>query len=177
MAGSTPASPIVEAGGIAVAPGRVRHESLGGEAWRRFRRHRLALVSAGILIVMVLMGLTGSWWAAAMLPAALLIAFAFGAVGMAVTTYMRSIQDLDMVQVAVLPMFLFSGTFYGLDVYPRWLQIAVECLPLNQGIELLRGLNAGVLTGSMIGNVAYFAAMAAVGVTIAARRLDKLLLR
>ena len=91
---------------------------------------------------MVLMGLTGSWWAAAMLPAALLIAFAFGAIGMAVTTYMRSIQDLDMVQVAVLPMFLFSGTFYSLSVYPAWLRIVVECLPLNQGIQLLRGLNA-----------------------------------
>jgi lipooligosaccharide transport system permease protein len=126
---------------------------------------------------MVVMGLTGSWWAAAMLPAALLIAFAFGALGMAVTTFMRTIQDLDMIQVVVLPMFLFSGTFYGLGVYPRWLQIVIECLPLNQGIELLRGLNAGVLTASMIGNVAYFVAMAAVGVTIAARRLDKLLLR
>jgi peptide/nickel transport system permease protein len=53
MAGSTPASPIVEAGGIVVAPMRVRHESLAREAWRRFRRHRLALVSAGILLVMI----------------------------------------------------------------------------------------------------------------------------
>jgi peptide/nickel transport system permease protein len=53
MAGSTPASPIAEAGGIVVAPARVRHESLARESWRRFRRHRLALVSAGILIIMV----------------------------------------------------------------------------------------------------------------------------
>ena len=147
--------------------------AIGEIAWALIRG---GLYSAGFMVVMVVMGLTGSWWAAAMLPAALLIAFAFGALGMAVTTYMRTIQDLDMIQVAVLPMFLFSGTFYGLGVYPRWLQIAIECLPLNQGIELLRGLNAGVLTASMIGNVAYFVAMAAVGVTITARRLDKLLL-
>ena len=60
MAGSTPASPIVEAGGIAAAPGRVRHETLGREAWRRFRRHRLALVSAGILIAMVLILVFGT---------------------------------------------------------------------------------------------------------------------
>jgi lipooligosaccharide transport system permease protein len=148
--------------------------AIGEIAWALIRG---GLYSAGFMVVMVVMGLTGSWWAAAMLPAALLIAFAFAALGMAVTTYMRTIQDLDMIQVAVLPMFLFSGTFYGLDVYPRWLQIAIECLPLNQGIELLRGLNAGALTAAMIGNVAYFAAMAAVGVTITARRLDRLLLR
>src|ERR1700744_285912 len=54
MAGSTPASPIAETGGIAVAPLRTRHESLARAAWRRVRRHRLALVSAGILAVMVL---------------------------------------------------------------------------------------------------------------------------
>jgi peptide/nickel transport system permease protein len=60
MAGSTPASPIVEAGGIAAAPRRVRHETLGREAWRRFRRHRLALLSAGILIAMVLILVFGT---------------------------------------------------------------------------------------------------------------------
>jgi peptide/nickel transport system permease protein len=54
MAGSTPASPIVEAGGIAVAAPRRRHGSLAREAWRRFRRHRLALVSVGVLTVMIL---------------------------------------------------------------------------------------------------------------------------
>ena len=47
---------------------------------------------------MLAMGLIASWWAVLMLPAALLIAFAFGAVGMAVTSYMKSWQDLDLVQ-------------------------------------------------------------------------------
>jgi peptide/nickel transport system permease protein len=52
MAGSTPASPTAE---LAVGPIAVRAQgpSLGREAWRRFRRHRLAVVSAGVLIVMV----------------------------------------------------------------------------------------------------------------------------
>jgi peptide/nickel transport system permease protein len=52
MAGLIPASPIAEPA-IAVAAARVRHETLAREAWRRFRRHRLALVSAGILGVMI----------------------------------------------------------------------------------------------------------------------------
>jgi peptide/nickel transport system permease protein len=61
MAGSTPASPIVEAGGIVAAPLlRTGHESLAREAWRRFRRHRLALVSAGILGLMIFVVIFGT---------------------------------------------------------------------------------------------------------------------
>jgi lipooligosaccharide transport system permease protein len=148
--------------------------AVGEIAWALFRG---GLYGAGFLAVMGMLGLAGSWWAVLMLPACLLIAFAFGAVGMAVTSFMKSWQDLDLVQVAVLPMFLFSGTFYSLSVYPTWLRIAVECLPLQHGIALLRGLNAGVLDWAMVGHAAYFAVMAAVGVVVAARRLDVLLLR
>src|SRR5271155_10487 len=58
MAGSTPASPTAELALGAVAV-RARRTSLGREAWRRFRRHRLALVSTGILAVMILVLLLG----------------------------------------------------------------------------------------------------------------------
>jgi lipooligosaccharide transport system permease protein len=137
---------------------------------------RGGMYSAGFMLVMLFMGLMPSWWAVLMLPAALLIAFAFGAVGMAVTSYMKSFQDLDLVQLAVLPMFLFSGTFYSLSVYPAWLRVVVQCLPLQHGIALLRGLNAGVLSVGMLGHAAYFVAMAAVGLIVTARRLGTLLL-
>jgi lipooligosaccharide transport system permease protein len=148
--------------------------AIGEISWALIRG---GLYSAGFLAVMVVMGLTASWWAVLLLPAALLIAFGFAAVGMAATSYMRGIQDLDLIQVATLPLFLFSGTFYGLSVYPRWLQIVVECLPLQHGIELMRDLNAGVFTLGMLGHLAYFVVMAAVGLLFAARRLDVLLLR
>jgi peptide/nickel transport system permease protein len=61
MAGSTRASPIADAPplGAAVEVVRGRRASLGTEAWRRFRRHRLALVSAGILVLMILALLFG----------------------------------------------------------------------------------------------------------------------
>jgi lipooligosaccharide transport system permease protein len=147
--------------------------AIGEISWALLRG---GLYSFGFLVVMSVMGLTGSWWALAMLPAALLIAFGFAAVGMAATTFMKGFQDLDYIQIATLPMFLFSGTFYGLSVYPRWLQIVVECLPLQHGVALLRDLNAGVIDIGLLGHVAYFLVMAGTGLWIAARRLDKLLL-
>ena len=148
--------------------------AIGEISWALIRG---GMYSAGFLVVMLVMGLTASAWAVLLLPAALLIAFGFAAVGMAATSFMRGIQDLDLVQVATLPLFLFSGTFYSLSVYPRWLQIVVECLPLQHGIELLRGINAGVFDLGMLGHATYFLGMAAVGLVIAARRLDVLLLR
>jgi lipooligosaccharide transport system permease protein len=81
------------------------------------------------------------------------------------------------VQVAVLPMFLFSGTFFSLSVYPAWLRIVIECLPLHHGIELLRSLNAGVFDWSVLGHTVYFVIMAGFGLILTARRLQTLLLR
>ena len=122
------------------------------------------------------MGLIFSPWAVLALPAALLVAFAFAAVGMAATTFMRSWQDFDLVQLAVLPLFLFSTTFYPLSVYPGWLQTVVTWTPLYHAIELMRGLTLGVVGWGMLGHVAYFAVLAAAGTVVAARRLGKLLL-
>ena len=147
--------------------------AIGEISWALIRG---GLYSVGFLIVMVAMGLTASAWAVLLLPAALLIALGFAAVGMAVTSYMKTIQQLDLVQTATLPLFLFSGTFYSLSVYPAWLRIVVECLPLQHGIALLRGLNAGAIDWSLAGHAAYFVGMAAVGLIATARRLDVLLL-
>ena len=121
-------------------------------------------------------GLLVSPWTLLALPAALLVAFAFAAVGMAATSFMRSWQDFDLVTLAVLPMFLFSTTFYPLSVYPRWLQIVVECLPLYHAVELMRGLTTGAVHVGMFGHLGYFVVMTVVGVAVAARRLDALLL-
>lgn len=55
MAGLTPASPTVDAAALPVpARARARHVTPWSEAWRRFRRHRLAVVSTGVLLLMIL---------------------------------------------------------------------------------------------------------------------------
>jgi lipooligosaccharide transport system permease protein len=148
--------------------------AIGEISWALIRG---GLYSAGFLLVMVVMGLTASPWAVLLLPAALLIALGFAAVGMACTTFMKGVQQLDLVEVAILPLFLFSGTFYSLSVYPTWLRIIIECLPLHHGIALLRALNAGAIDWSLVGHASYFVVMAAVGLVVTARRLDVLLLR
>jgi len=54
MAGSTHASPTVDVAGAAPAKARARHVTPWTEAWRRFRRHHLAVASAAALLTMIL---------------------------------------------------------------------------------------------------------------------------
>jgi lipooligosaccharide transport system permease protein len=147
--------------------------AIGEISWALVRG---GVYAVGFLTVISIFGLVGSAWAILALPAVLLVALAFGAVGMACTTFMRSWQDFDLVQLVLLPLFLFSATFYPLDVYPAGLQVVVRISPLYQAVELMRSLTAGVLEWSLLGNVAYFLVMAVAGLTIAGRRLGKLLL-
>jgi lipooligosaccharide transport system permease protein len=149
--------------------------AVGEIAWAQLRG---TLYSATFLLVMLVMGLIGSWWAVLALPATILIGLAFAAVGMACTSYMRSWQDFEFVQLAILPMFLFSTTFYPLSVYPRPLQLVVQVTPLYQGIELIRPLTTGAGIGvGLIGHALYFVVLAAIGLTVTARRLERLLLK
>jgi lipooligosaccharide transport system permease protein len=138
---------------------------------------RGATYSAAFLVVMGVLGLLGSWWALLALPAAILIGFAFASVGLAATTFLRGWQDFEFVQLALLPLFLFSTTFYPLSTYPGALQVVVQCTPLYHGIELVRGLVTGDVRWSLLGSAAYLAALGLAGLAVGARRLSLLLLK
>jgi lipooligosaccharide transport system permease protein len=138
---------------------------------------RGAVYAAVFVVMMAALDDVHSWWAVLALPAAVLIGFAFAAVGMAATTYMRGWTDFDLVQLVLLPLFLFSTTFYPLSIYPRWLQLVVECTPLYQGVSLVRALTLGYVGLAAVGHVVYLAVMAAVGVAVSGRRIRVLLLR
>jgi len=147
--------------------------AVGEISWSLIRG---GIYAAGFLAVMAALGLIASPWALLALPAALLVAFGFAAVGMGAATLLRSWQDFDLILLVQMPMFLFSTTFFPITVYPEPIRIAVECLPLYHGIELMRDLTSGVVTWGILGHVAYFAIMVALGGWFAARRLGTLLL-
>ncbi len=131
--------------------------------------------SGVFLLTMALLGLVSSPWAVLGLPAAALIGFAFAGAGMAATTWMRSFVDFDYVNLALIPLFLFSGTFFPLSQYPTGVQWIVRCTPLYQGVALERALVFGHLEPVLLVHVAYLATMGVVGIRIASRRLGLLL--
>jgi lipooligosaccharide transport system permease protein len=147
--------------------------ALGELTWSLMRGSVYAIA---FLLVMTGLGYALTPWVALCYPAAFLVSFAFAGVGMAATSYMRGWQDFDKVSLAIIPLFLFSATFYPLTVYPAWLQAVVRCTPLYQGVALIRGLDAGLFTWSLLGHALYLLALGLVGLTVTARRLAILLL-
>jgi lipooligosaccharide transport system permease protein len=148
--------------------------ALGEVSWALIRG---GLYGSAFLIVMLALRLLHSPWAVLALPTALLIGFAFAATGMAATTFMRSWQHFEFVTLVTLPMFLFSTTFYPLSVYPRPIQILVECTPLYQGVALMRGLTLGAVGPALLWHVAYLAVMGVAGLYVASFRISHLLLK
>ncbi|HET6213504.1 MAG TPA: ABC transporter permease, partial [Micromonosporaceae bacterium] len=148
--------------------------ALGELMWAMARG---SLYAAAFLAIMVGMGLTTAGWALAAFPAALLVGFSFGGLGMALSTFMRSWQDFDLMAVAQLALFLFSGTFAPVQAYPAVLRVLVEATPLYHGVELIRGLTTGAVHPSLFGHAAYLAAMTAIGLAVAGRRMGRLLLK
>ncbi len=155
-------------------PVGVEDATLGEVVWAIGRG---SLYSVGFVVVMLALGLVASPWAILAVPAAILVGFAFAALGAAVTTFVRQWQDLDTVQLALQPMFLFSATFFPVTVYPPALRLVVEWTPLYRGIDLIRGLTTGAVGPVLLGDAAYLFVMGAIGVTIAALRLRSRLLK
>ena len=63
-------------------------------------------------------GLNLAWTAILALPAVLLIAFGFASLGMGITSYLKTFQQMDWIHFVLLPMFLFSATFYPITSTP-----------------------------------------------------------
>jgi lipooligosaccharide transport system permease protein len=155
-------------------PMRARDIALGEVTWALIRG---GMYACAFMVIMLAMGLVHSVWAVLDVPVALLIGFAFAATGLAGTTYMRSWQHFEFVMLATLPMFLFSGSFYPLSVYPAGLRVVVQCTPLYQGVALLRGLTLGAVNPAMLLHVLYLVVMGLAGLAIATRRIGHLLLK
>jgi lipooligosaccharide transport system permease protein len=136
---------------------------------------RSTIGTSAFFTVIWAMGLSPSPWGVLAVPASVLIAFGFAGAGLGLTTYMRSFMDFDYVQVAIVPLFLFSGTFFPIDEYPPVLGWIVRLSPLYQGVAIERALLLGAVTPVVVLQAAYLVAMGLGGMRIASRRLRPML--
>jgi lipooligosaccharide transport system permease protein len=148
--------------------------ALGEVTWALLRGTAYAVA---FIAIMVLLGLVVSPWAVLALPAAMLIGFTFAALGTATATFVRNWQDFDLVLIVLIPLFLFSGTFYPISLYPSWLQMIVQLTPLYHGVDLLRGLTTGSIGPWLLLDIGYLVVLALAGLLLATARLERLLLK
>jgi lipooligosaccharide transport system permease protein len=167
--------------GVLATPMRVADIALGEMLWAMTR----GSLYATIFIVVVLTSglLTGtpmilSPWALLALPAAVLSAACFCSIAICATTFVRKIQDFDTVTgLGILPMFLFSGTFFPVSRLPDFVQWLVAFTPLYNAIEILRALTTGRVGWSILGHIIYLVIVGVAAFTFAMRRLERTLIR
>jgi lipooligosaccharide transport system permease protein len=78
---------------------------------------------------------------------------------------------------ALLPIFLFSGTFFPIERLPDWLEPIAWATPLWHGVSLCRDLSTGDVEAlPTLGHIAYLTAFTLVGSALAVRLISRKLL-
>lgn len=157
--------------GVVATPVRVVELVVGVIAWTGVR---ILLATSVFAIVVAVAGVFGSPLAVLTPLAALLCGLAFAAVLMAISAGTDSEQWLPAIfRFGIVPLFLFSGTFFPIEQLPDWIEPLAWATPLWHGVELTRDLATGdVETGATVLHVAYLVTLTAVGTAIAARACD-----
>jgi lipooligosaccharide transport system permease protein len=130
---------------------------------------RLMTSTAAFIVVMELFGVIAGWWAFAVWPAALLTGMAFAAPIAAWTVTLRHYTQVNsFFRFVLMPMYMFSGTFFALGQLPQAVQLIADVLPLTQGVALCRSLSLGTATlPAAAGRTAYLLLFVVGGLLVA----------
>ena len=144
-----------------------------------FVAFRVFSVASVYLVVMSLFGVVGSWLALAAVPAALLTGMAFAAPIFAFAAWHENDAGFAALErFVIVPLFLFSGTFFPVSQLPDAIEWVAYVTPLWHGVELCRSLVTGTAQlWVSLGHVGYLALWVGAGVVAAhavfVRRLEK----
>lgn len=132
---------------------------------------RVGMVSVIFLGAMVAFGAPHSVEVAAAVPVAVLTGMSMAVPAAAFTATRDSDQSLiSIFRFLVMPMFLFSGTFFPLTQLPGWIRPLAYITPLWHGVALCRALSLGDASlPASLGHVGYLLAVVLVGVLVARR--------
>ncbi len=167
--------------GILATPMRVPDIAFGEMLWALARG---TVYAGAFLVVVLLIGETVgpkmilSPWAVLALPAAVIVAAAFSAMALCIASFARKIQDFDIVMgLIVMPMFLFSGTFFPVIQLPTEVQPLIQIVPLYHGVAVLRQLTTGSVSLTIFAHLFYLVLLGCVAFAIAMRRLERTLIK
>ncbi len=136
-----------------------------------FMTMRIAVNATVFTVFMWAFGATRSAWVVLAWPAAVLTGLAFAApIAAWAVTLKKETSFAYLLRFGMMPLMLFSGTFFPLSQLPGWLRLIAYATPLSHGVALCRALSLGRvdLLGAL-GDVAYLAALASIGIWAGAR--------
>jgi len=139
---------------------------IGHLAWIALR---LLMVTTIYLLVMAAFGTVHSALAVLAIPVGILTGMAFAApIAAFAATQLNDTAFTTIYRLGLIPLFLFSGTFFPIGQLPGWLQPVAQATPLYHGVALCRGLALGHLAaGPAAAHLAYLVVVSALGFAVA----------
>lgn len=132
---------------------------------------RITLNALIFVVIMSAFGAPRSLWVILALPCAVLTGVAFAAPIAAWAVTLKNEMPFNVVfRFGMIPLMLFSGTFFPLSQLPGWLRPLAYATPLWHGVALCRSLSLGRpdVLGDL-GHVLYLAVLAGAGIWAGAR--------
>ena len=136
-----------------------------------FTTLRLVMNCSIFMAVMAAFGAIQSPWVLAALPVAVLTGLAFAAPIEAWAVTRNKDQSFALIfRFGMIPLFLFSGTFFPISQLPAWIRPVAYVTPLWHGVALCRSLSLGTadLGGALV-HVGYLAVVVAAGIVAGQR--------
>ena len=132
---------------------------------------RVLTASSAYLLVVTLFGAVNSWLGLLAIPVAVVIGTAFS---MPMAAYASAVEHdhsfPPIFRFLIVPMFLFSGTFFPVSQMPLLFELLAYVTPIWHGVELCRGLMLGTIDVlPAVGHLAYLLAWSIGGFLLARR--------
>ena len=146
-------------------PLRVRDVVLGHQAYFAFR---LFLTAAIYLVVITAFGAVESPLGILAIPVTVLVGLSFaGPIAAWAAHAQNEASFVAIFRFVILPMFLFSGTFFPISSLPTPLEVIAWLTPLWHGVTLCRDLTLGTVGWGDLGHLAYLLAFVTAGLLAA----------
>ena len=139
---------------------------------------KAVIASTIMTVILGLLGLT-SWpsslW---VLPLAVIAGIMFSALGLIITAVTKNISAFNLPMfLMIMPMFMFSGTFFPVSILPKWAMWFAWCLPLTHVSFLVRAAVLGLSRGPLFWSAIYVAVLAVVFSALALRLMKRRLIQ
>ena len=143
---------------ILATPLLVEDVIAGEMLWGATKAVIAASIMLGVLTALHLVAWPASLW---VLPVALAGGLLFAGLGLVITALTTNISQFNLpIFLLITPMFVFSGTFFPVDVLPLWARVVAWALPLTHIAALVRAAVMGLPDPAAGWHVAYLAAAA-----------------
>src|SRR5437867_4733099 len=160
---------------ILATPLLVEDVILGELLWGATKAVIACSIMLGMLSLLGLVSWPSGLW---VIPVSVVAGVMFSALGLVVTSVTKNISSFNLPMfLMIMPMFMFSGTFFPVTILPKWALMIAWCLPLTHVSYLVRAAVLGWTRGPFLLSALYVTVLAVALSALALRLMKRRLIQ